>query len=247
MNFPKRTAASSPDADPESLATLRFRAETPKTAGILAQKGVKFAFQSGGMTNLNDFFGNALKATENGLSKDAAIRAMTLDAAEIFGIENRTGSIETGKIANLTIIRGDVFAKERTVTHVFVDGRLFEMKERPRTPASNSSGTTSSTKALAVGGTWNITLEVPGQTIPGTLNLVQQDTTLTGTMSTALTGSSPIREGKVTAEGFSFSVSVNAGGTNLDLVFNGKVSGNQVSGTVDTPQGVIPFTGTKNP
>src|SRR4030095_6863876 len=76
MNFPKRTAAASPDADPENLSTLRFRSEVPKTAAKLAQGGVKFAFQTGGLTTLNDFFSNAGKSVEGGLAKDADIRAM---------------------------------------------------------------------------------------------------------------------------------------------------------------------------
>ncbi|HLM00279.1 MAG TPA: hypothetical protein VK400_04430, partial [Pyrinomonadaceae bacterium] len=71
------------------MEVLRMRAETPKGAARLAQAGVKFAFQSGGMQNLADFWTNAGKAIENGLNKDAAIRAMTLAAAEIFGVENR--------------------------------------------------------------------------------------------------------------------------------------------------------------
>jgi imidazolonepropionase-like amidohydrolase len=103
MNFPKRTAAAAPDADPENCRTLRFRADVPKTAAKLQQAGVKFAFQSGGLTTLNDFFTNAGKSVEGGLSKDAAIRAMTLSAAEILDINNRLGSIEPGKIANLAL------------------------------------------------------------------------------------------------------------------------------------------------
>ena len=120
LNFPKRTASVSPDADPEDLETLRFRAETPKGAARLANAGVKFAFQSGGLTNLNDFFTNAAKTTENGLSADAAIRAMTLGAAQILGVDNRLGSIETGKIANLTVVRGDIFSKDKTITPIIL-------------------------------------------------------------------------------------------------------------------------------
>ncbi|MCA1588970.1 MAG: amidohydrolase family protein, partial [Acidobacteria bacterium] len=121
VNFPKRTAAASTDADPESLELLRFRAETPKAAARLQQAGVKFAFQSGGATNLADYFSNAGKAVENGLSRDAAIRAMTLSAAEILGVDDRTGSIENGKIANLTVVKGVLFGKERFASHIIVD------------------------------------------------------------------------------------------------------------------------------
>ncbi len=244
LNFPKRTASVSPDADPEDLETLRFRAETPKGAARLANAGVKFAFQSGGLTNLNDFFTNAAKTTENGLSADAAIRAMTLGAAQILGVDNRLGSIETGKIANLTVVRGDIFAKDKTITHIFVDGRLFEQKEKPKTPATmnpNNSG------AASVGGNYKITIEIPGQSTPGTLALTQQGANLSGTISTEFSGTAQLKDGKVTSEGFSFSAMVDFGGSQIEINVTGKVSGNQITGTIVTPQGAAPFSGTKNP
>jgi len=244
LNFPKRTTSVSPDADPEDLDTLRFRAETPKGAARLAQAGVRFAFQSGGLANVNDFFTNAAKTTENGLAADAAIRAMTLSSAQILGVDNRLGSIETGKIANLTVVRGDILGKEKTITHVFVDGRLFEQKERPRTPTT--VGTTN--PAIAnVGGNYSITIEIPGQALPGTLALTQQGASLSGTISTQMTGTSPIRNGRITSDGFSFSATVDYGGTQLEINVSGKVTGNQISGTLESPQGAIPFSGTKNP
>ncbi len=244
LNFPKRTSSFSAEADPEDLETLRFRAETPKGASRLALAGVRFAFQSGGLTNINDFFANAARTTENGLSPEAAIRAMTISPAQIFGVDNRLGSIEPGKIANLTVVRGDILSKERSITHVFVDGRMFEQKIQPKTPAT-TGGTT--TALAAVGGNYSITIEIPGQTLPGTLALTQQGAGLTGTMSTELTGTAPIKDGKVTSDGFSFSATVNAGGTQMEITVTGKITGNQISGTIDSPQGAIPFTGTKNP
>jgi imidazolonepropionase-like amidohydrolase len=245
LNFPKRTAAASPDADPEDMETLRFRAETPKGASRLALAGVRFAFQSGGLTNVNEFFTNAARTTENGLAPEAAIRAMTIAPAQIFGVDNRLGTIETGKIANLTVVRGDIFAKEKTITHVFVDGRLFEQKERPRTPVTST--VTTAPALAAVGGNYSITIEIPGQTLPGTLALTQQGATLSGTISTQATGTAPIKDGKVTSDGFSFSATIDYSGSQLEITVNGKVAGNQISGTIDSPQGAIPFTGTKNP
>lgn len=246
LNFPKRTAAASAEADPESMDTLRLRAETPKGPGRLAQAGIKFAFQSDGVRAIGDFFTNAGKAVENGLSKDAAIRAMTLGSAEILGVDNRTGSIDVGKIANVTVVKGDVFGKDRYVTHVFVDGKLFEQKEPPKkeTPASTSTG---NTPALAnVGGNYSITIDVPGQPLPVTLALTQQGAILTGTIGSGA-GSGPIKDGKVTATGFSFSATVPFGGSTVDITVNGKVDGNKISGTVDAPQGTAGFSGTRNP
>ncbi|MGB7200850.1 MAG: amidohydrolase family protein [Pyrinomonadaceae bacterium] len=257
LNFPKRTTAAAPDADPESIQTLRLRAETPKGAGKLAAAGVKFAFQSGGTTTLADFFTNAGKAVESGLSKDAAIRAMTLGPAEILGVDNRLGSIEAGKIANLAIVKGDVFSKDRFVAQVIVDGKVFEQKE-PAKPApgrgsgsGNPTGTapptaTSAPEPANVSGGYTITIDVPGSPIQATLNFTQSGSTLTGTFTTDA-GASPIRDGRVTANGFSFATTVPYGGQNIDITVQGSIAGNQISGSLDSPLGAVPFSGTKVP
>ena len=250
LNFPKRTAAASPDADPETLETLRFRAETPKTAAKLAAAGVKFAFQGGGATSVNDFLANAVKSTENGLSKDAAVRAMTLGAAEIFGVADRLGSIDEGKIANLTVVKGDLFGTQKTITHVFIDGKVFEPKPPAITPGAGGRGPrpdgTAPSALPNVGGTYSIRIEAPGQPLTGTLSLTQQGEILTGTMVTDL-GTSTLNDGRVTANGMSFGGSVQFGGQTIDFTVTARVTGNQLSGTVDSPQGSIPITGTKNP
>ena len=139
LNFPKRTTATNPEADPDSIELLRLRAETPKGAGKLAAAGVKFAFQSAGATAIGDYFTNAGKAVEGGLSRDAALRAMTLGAAEILGVSDRTGSIEAGKIANLAIVKGDLLGRDKFVPQIIVDGKVFEQKETPR-PAGGRGG-----------------------------------------------------------------------------------------------------------
>lgn len=245
LNFPERTTAEAKDSDPESLETLRLRVEVPKNAARLKQAGVKFAFQSDGMKNLSkDFLGNAKKATENGLSKEDALRAMTLSAAEILGVDKTLGSIEEGKIANLVVMRGDIFDKDKTITHVFVDGKLFEQKEKPKTETKPGTGATGETPNIS--GTYAITIEIPGQPSQGTLILTQQTAILSGSLQTPF-GTSNISDGKVTADGFSFSTKVEVQGQSLDIIVNGKVTGNQIEGTITTSQGAIPFSGTKNP
>jgi imidazolonepropionase-like amidohydrolase len=251
LNFPKRTTAASPDADAEDLDVLRLRAETPKGAARLAQAGVKFAFQSGGMPNIADFWTNASKAIENGLSKDAALRAMTLGTAEILGVENRLGSIEQGKIANLTISRGDIFAKDKVITHVFVDGKLFEQKAADKkllpTGTSFSTGGLVPTPKLDISGVWNVTVVVSGQSVPVTLNLKQEGEKLSGNVTSGFFAAAEIRNGSATGDSFSFDVTVSVGGQNIDVTLNGKVSGNQISGTATSAQEAKPFSGAKVP
>ncbi len=233
LDFPKRTAAAAPEADPEPLTLLRLRAETPSGAVRLQNAGVKFAFQSGAMKNIGDFLTNAGKAVESGLAKDAAIRAMTLSSAEILGVNNQLGSVEEGKIANLVVVRGDIFGKEKTITHVFVDGKLFDQKDKPKAPASATAqpGTTAN-----IGGTYSITLEIPGQPTPATLILTQQGATLSGNMQTQF-GTAPIKDGKVSSDGFTFNATVEFAGQSFEITVKGAVTVNQISGTIDSSQG----------
>lgn len=252
LNFPKRTAAASPEADPESLDTLRFRAETPKTAARLTQAGVKFAFQSGGMTSIADFAANARKSIDAGLNRDAAIRAMTLDGAEIFRLSDRTGSIEAGKIANLTVVKGELFSDGASVSHVFIDGRDFEIKEQPRREGrpgqgpGQGPGRRPPTAVANIGGVYNITIDVPGQALTGTLTVEQRDGTISGNMQTQL-GTTPIKSGRATADGFDFVATVEFGGQSMEISVRGTVSGNQLTGTIDSPQGSVAFAGSRNP
>lgn len=92
-------------------------------AGQLAQAGVKFAFGTGGYQNVRLLPYNAAISVAWGLDRDAAIRALTIDAAEILGVADTVGSIEPGKAANLVVARGDPLEIRTEITHVFVNGK----------------------------------------------------------------------------------------------------------------------------
>ncbi|CAN5267158.1 amidohydrolase family protein [soil metagenome] len=138
INFPRRTVAPAADAEPEPLRTLRERVEAPKSAGRLAAAGVKFAFQSGGLTTWTDFDTNIQRAVEGGLSADQAIKAVTWSPAELFGVSDRLGSLEVGKIANLTVTKGDLTDKAARINSLYVDGRPVAL--HPATPAAGAGG-----------------------------------------------------------------------------------------------------------
>jgi hypothetical protein len=123
------------DADPEgevTLRELRFRDRAPSTPAAFAKAGVKFAFYSEGLPGPPDIMKNARKAIAAGLAPDAALRAFTLDAAEILGVGELLGSIQPGKIANLVVTDGDIFNDKTKVKLVFVDGRRFEVHEEEK-------------------------------------------------------------------------------------------------------------------
>ncbi len=246
LNFPERTTAEAKDADPETLEILRQRTEAPKNAARLKEAGIRFAFQSGGLKNISkDFLGNVDKAVANGLSKDEAIRALTLGAAEILGINSRLGTIEKGKIANLAVVRGDLFGKEKQFTHIFVDGNLYEPKEKPKTDVPRPNGAQTG-DVLQIGGRWNVNIEIPGQPLTATYTFNQQGSTFTGSMQTPF-GTSDFSGGTVTSDSFRFSATVDFQGQTFEVFVDGKRAGDTIEGTVTSPQGVIPFTGTKIP
>ena len=123
VNYPTRPKDLAPDAD-ESLEALQARAAARNVAGALAAAGVPFGFGSVGLKDPKEFVGNVRTAAERGLSRDAAIRALTLDAATLAGASGRLGSIEPGKRANLLVTEGDLLEAKSKVKHVFVGGRL---------------------------------------------------------------------------------------------------------------------------
>lgn len=130
LNYPARPKTLAPKAD-EPLRVLRERARAARTPAALQKAGVTFAFGSHGLKEPKDFVKNAGKTVREGLPANAAIRALTLDAARIAGVGERLGSIETGKIANLIITDGDLFEEKTQIKQVFVDGQPVDIEEPP--------------------------------------------------------------------------------------------------------------------
>jgi len=63
-------------------------------------------------------------AISHGLTEEAALRAVTIDAADIMGVRERIGSIETGKDADLVVWSGSPFDIYSRINKVFINGQL---------------------------------------------------------------------------------------------------------------------------
>ncbi len=100
-----------------------FHAYTYQAPGVLAKAGVRFAFSSGGFQFSRNVPFQAARAVAWGLDHDAAIRAITLDAAKILGVDSQIGSIEPGKLANLVIMKGDALEIRSAIQKVIIAGR----------------------------------------------------------------------------------------------------------------------------
>jgi imidazolonepropionase-like amidohydrolase len=99
-------------------------------AGLLAKAGVKIAFQTNDSAYSRNLPYHAGMAAAFGLPKEEALRAVTINPAEIFGVSDRLGSIEKGKIANLIVTDGDPLEIRTQIKHVFINGRDIPLTSR---------------------------------------------------------------------------------------------------------------------
>src|ERR1022692_64654 len=101
--------------DDVTLNQLEAIDQAPSVPAILQKAGVKFALYSDGLDQPRDLQRAVKKAIDAGLSREDAIRALTLSPAQIYGVADRLGSIEKGKIANLVVTKGELFDDRTTV------------------------------------------------------------------------------------------------------------------------------------
>ncbi|MEP6766934.1 MAG: amidohydrolase family protein, partial [Gemmatimonadaceae bacterium] len=231
-NFPRRTVAPSPDADPEPIRVLRERVEAPKVPGALAKDGVKFALQSGGGSGLAEFQANLQRAVEQGLSVDGAIRALTLTPAEIFGVSDRLGSIEVGKIANLTITKGDLAERGSRVSQLFVDGKPVAIQQPVAggRGGAGGRGNAAGAAATAASGGWTVNVTIDGLDYAVTLALRQEGERLTGSLQGSL-GTAEIGGGSIAADNtFRFTSAITLKEGTEEATFIGNVDGNSLRG-----------------
>ena len=100
-----------------------FHAATYQAPGQLAKAGVVFALSSGGFETSRLIPFQAAMAVAWGLDRDEAIKAITINAAKIFGADKSLGSLEAGKIANLVVVNGDPLEIRSRIQHVVIGGR----------------------------------------------------------------------------------------------------------------------------
>ncbi len=103
-----------------------------KTPYLLKQAGVLFALNDDHEEErYRNLAFNAGTAAAYGLTKEEALEAITLDAARILGIDDRTGSIETGKDANIVISQGDLLDMRTSIlTAAFIQGRKVSLENK---------------------------------------------------------------------------------------------------------------------
>jgi imidazolonepropionase-like amidohydrolase len=99
-----------------------------KTAVELNKAGVKVALQTDSLTPMNYFPILPMYAIKEGMSREDALKCVTINPAEILGINDRVGSLEQGKDADIVIWSGDPFEFYSKVEQVFINGNIVPIK-----------------------------------------------------------------------------------------------------------------------
>ncbi len=137
LKWPEKPKNTDPAEQPD-LRDLEMRDQAPSVPGMLAKAAVRFGFYSDGVDSAPDLKKALKKAVDAGLSREDAVKALTLNVAEMYGVADRMGSVEKGKIADLVVMKGDAFDDKTTVEYVLVDGTLFEPPKDLQKPAPKS-------------------------------------------------------------------------------------------------------------
>ncbi len=214
VNWPEPPRDADPEAD-VALRMLRFRDRAPTTPAEFERTGVQFAFYSGG-AEPDKVLANVRKSIALGLSPEAALRAFTLSPAELFGVSDRLGTLEAGKIANVIVADGQLFDPETKVTMVFVDGRRFETGAeavaRGEAEEAEEAGEAGEAEAAESD---EVQPPIPmvqdrGPIDPADVTVIQNATILTVSQGTIENGSILIRDGKIAEIGRDIRVPSNA-------------------------------------
>jgi hypothetical protein len=127
LNFPDAFDVNDPlDAQFISFTALKHWEYAASNAAILEKAGVNFAFTTDGLKDKSKFLENLRKAVGAGLSKTAALKALTYTPANLIGEGNNLGSLKKGAVANFIITSGDLFLSKTKVYQNWVKGQKNE-------------------------------------------------------------------------------------------------------------------------
>ena len=222
LNWPEAKKNRDPEAD-TPFRTLYHRRMAPTTLAALAAAGVDFAVYSDTLSGPSKIFEKLRESIDAGLSDERALEALTSGPARIFGVDDRLGTIEKGKIANLVLATDWPWAEGSEITAVFVDGRKYEFREEEEEgdpPASDVSGT------------WDLTMQSPRGSRDMTAELeMKEDGKVTGEISSDR-GDTPIDKGRMSGDLLHFKTTRSMGARSFTASWSLTVEGESLEGTM---------------
>lgn len=209
-------------------------------ASLLEKNGVLFSF-SYLDAKPGDIHKTIKRMIKAGLSESAALAALTTNPAKILGISNTSGTIESGKIANLVLTDKALFQEKSEIKYVMVDGSLYDLQEKKKSDAKIDD------KGAKIAGVWSYSVEIPGATQTGKLTFEKDGTAYKGYSedSTSPGETDKMEDIAIDGDKVTFSMTVDIGQpttVTFDLTFTGDAySGNVTVGSM----GTFPIKGSK--
>ena len=145
-----------------SLEALEHWDLAPENPGRLAAAGIKIALTSDRIEDKREFLAGVRKAVERGLKPDDALAALTTTPASMFGVSDRLGTLEPGKLAHLLVTDGDVFSKRTKLREVWIGGRRYDIRPRPAFDARGRWDVTLTSTTGPAAGTSELGLTLEG-------------------------------------------------------------------------------------
>ena len=129
LTFPNAYDVSTKDnIDNVSLADMKHWELAPGNAAVLEKNEIDFAFTALGLKSEKEYLANIRKAIKNGLSENAALKAMTFTPADIINESKRLGSLEKNKIASFIITSKPLFDEKSAILENWIQGQRHVFK-----------------------------------------------------------------------------------------------------------------------
>ncbi|QYK47533.1 MAG: amidohydrolase family protein [Phycisphaeraceae bacterium] len=238
LRFPRTPQVDSiSKADEIDLRDLMSWEQHPTNPRRLDEKGLLVALTSSELESRRDFAGNLRKAINHGLKEDRALAMLTTNPAKMLGADAMLGTVEKGKVANLIVADGPIFAKKSKIRDVWVDGVRYEIT--PETP-----------KGIA--GTWDYTFGM-GESFDGAIIVEVGDDGKVSVKNEEKADAEGKKSGGERARNvayrngvLSYVVDITEGTETSSIVVTATLIGDGIVGRVMIPGvGTMPFTGSR--
>ena len=128
VDFPAAMDVEDPnDARFVSLADMKHWELAPTNLGAFEKANIPFSISIADMKDAKQFLGNLRKAIQNGLTESRALEALTKTPANLLGVYDQVGSIETGKLANFIITTDPIFSANAKIIENWVQGNKYDV------------------------------------------------------------------------------------------------------------------------
>ncbi|MTI30599.1 amidohydrolase family protein, partial [Xanthovirga aplysinae] len=170
LNFPKALDVEDPfDALNASLKEMKHWELAPTNPSVLAAHNRNFAFTTDGLKEKKDFLKNLRKAVKAGLSEKDALKALTVNAAQMLRAQDLIGALKKGMIANFFISSDNIFKEESTIYENWVQGERFVLADLDQKDYSGNY------KLHVAGKVYD--LEISGKAMAPKFQIIENDTT----------------------------------------------------------------------